>query len=406
MYAVDEGYKLPKTEEIVPVADSPKPTQQACPSQSELTVDVHPSAPLPLTEMQPPAPETTTIQELKNDSPSTCNLNIPGNTVRPVEEPAHPATTVQEEIDLPREDITNKESDLLATGEGFLHEIPDLPERHDSGPSASNKTYVLQNTIMASPGKPIGPTHIILERGFDVFPALCHIVERCPKTVCIYNYPGTVLTTTNIANMLRKNTKLHVMIPKSAKQEKLTIAVKDFDSTSSGILLWNGSKRLHEISGLADSPDIQLVHIGEPGQQNIGIVCSKITTILAKSDLGQSRGDTKKHYLLDALNDICNQQGPTSPLEPSRIWLRSRLSQDTFARGMYWDWIVQRRKQNPSLGAVEIVRYANRFAEEFLLRGEGKDYGDPVGGRIPVSESNVKGFKMEAAVKAGILLIC
>ncbi|KDN39344.1 hypothetical protein RSAG8_08861, partial [Rhizoctonia solani AG-8 WAC10335] len=69
------------------------------------------------------------------------------------------------------------------------------------------------------------------------------------------------------------------------------------------------------------------------------------------------------------------------------------------------DWIVQRRKQDPKRGVVEVVRLANRFAEEFLLRGTSKKYGNPVGGRVTVTEALLKGHSMEPAVKAGLLLV-
>ncbi|KAG8683336.1 hypothetical protein FRC11_013687, partial [Ceratobasidium sp. 423] len=150
---------------------------------------------------------------------------------------------------------------------------------------------------------------------------------------------------------------------------------------------------LLNINGLADSPNIQLVHIGEPSEPNT-----------AKSGLNQIPKSKSGDYILDVLNDICNQQGPKSPLQPFREWLRSHLSQDTNARTIYWDWVLQRRKQDPSLGPVKIVRLANQFAEEFLLRGGSTKYGNPVGGQVTIAESTLKGLKMGPAVQAGVLL--
>lgn len=66
-------------------------------------------------------------------------------------------------------------------------------------------------------------------------------------------------------------------------------------------------------------------------------------------------------------------------------------------------WIVHHRKQNPSWSALQLVRAANKYAEEFLLRGDTWDYGEPVGGQIPISRSDVKGQKLQPAVQAGIL---
>ncbi|CAE7182335.1 unnamed protein product [Rhizoctonia solani] len=265
----------------------------------------------------------------------------------------------------------------------------------------------VKDSSASSPNVPLptGPTQIILERGFDSLPALCYVAERCAKTICVYNYPGSVMTTMNIEAMLKKNTKLPVVMPESAKQERLIAATKKFNLAPSSILVWPGSKKLPKITGLSESPNIQLVHIGEPSQINAGITCLKSILILAKSNLGQPQGSTHKDIPLDVSNNICNKQGLGSPLEEYRLWLRSRFSQNTCARGIYWDWILQRRKYEPKLGAVEIVRLANRFSEEFLLRGQSKEYGEPVGGQVTVAEPLLKGYGMEPAVKAGLLLV-
>ncbi|CAE6477454.1 hypothetical protein ACGC1H_007627 [Rhizoctonia solani] len=399
----DEGYKLGHVDRTVPV-EGVIELQQECLSAPEQEVNKHASNSALLPEKPPPAPQAAATQASSEAFSSQLTSDIPSNPARSVVDPI--PVPVNDETGLLPEGNVTKGSKPGARAKEKISTAPvSIPAVIIKTPRVSATDYAGPSGSSASSTQPTGPTHIILERGFDSFPAVCYLAERCAKTICIYNYPGTISSTTNIEAILKKNTKLPVIMPESSKQERLVEATRKFNLAPSSILVWPGYKKLLKITDLADSPDIQLIHIGEPNQINANTVGLKTTFILAKSNLGQPHGGVPRNRLPDASNDICNQQGPGSPLEPYRIWLRSRFSQNTCVRGIYWDWIVQCRKQDPKRGVVEIVRLANRFAEEFLLRGTSKEYGGPVGGQVTVSGANIKGHNMEPAIHAGLLLV-
>lgn len=50
------------------------------------------------------------------------------------------------------------------------------------------------------------------------------------------------------------------------------------------------------------------------------------------------------------------------------------------------------------------MRRANEYAEEYLLRGEPRT-SKHIGGRIPLTKTEVQSMKLEPAVQAGILLV-
>ncbi|CAE6452885.1 unnamed protein product [Rhizoctonia solani] len=250
------------------------------------------------------------------------------------------------------------------------------------------------------------PTRIVLERGFDVLPALCHITKRRAKTVCIYNY-SSITAIISIASMLRANTTLPVIAPESAKQQKLSVAINKFNSSDTGVLFWPGYKKLHPITGLAESPGIQLIQLGNPNPNNISVdvVCRTTTVIMAQSEINQPSANDEPLYTPDILSSTYNEQGPESVLEPLRVYLQARFAKDTYARGFYLDWIVQRRKHNPMEDVLDTARLANMYAEEFLLRGGSKRYGEPVGGQPPIGEAAIRAAKLESAVEAGLILV-
>jgi hypothetical protein len=66
---------------------------------------------------------------------------------------------------------------------------------------------------------------------------------------------------------------------------------------------------------------------------------------------------------------------------------------------------VYQHNENPSWGAVKLMQLANQYAEEFLLRGDNRSYGEPVGGQISMSVGSVKALKLQPAVRTGLLLI-
>ncbi|EUC56569.1 hypothetical protein RSOL_187460 [Rhizoctonia solani AG-3 Rhs1AP] len=325
-----------------------------------------------------------------------------GNTIAIRSEPGAKASKTASTIPAPISAPVSTTSSIATKGCSSSPD-PNAPSYQSSGPGVQHKASPAASAKSKGLPSP-NSTRIILERGFDLFPALCQITKRCAKTVCLYNYSG-LTATISIAVMLRANIKVPVMIPSSTKQEKLVAAAKQFNSAQSGVLLWPGSITLPEITGLADLSNVQLIQLGLPIKTSIATASSIATVILARSDLTQPQAAQNKDLPIDSLSESCNQQGPKSPLEPFRIWLRSRLSDDSFARGFYWDWFMQYRRQNPKQSIIDALKLANQYAEQFLLRGESKKYGEPVGGKVTVTEGTVRNQKLEAAVKAGVLLV-
>ncbi|CAE6509157.1 unnamed protein product [Rhizoctonia solani] len=399
--ATDEGYKLRQIDESAPVDETLGSQQE---HSSESGVDVNTSGTGFIGGKPTTVPQLATAQAPSEVFSSPCTFNVPSDPVYSMVDPT--PVPVRSEIDPSLEDNMTKDPGSGVKASERISTTPvSIPTASTETTHASTNNYWGPSGSSAPSSQPAGSTQIVLERGFDTLPALCYLAGSYVKTICIYNYPGTSTTTMHIEAMLKKNTKLPVVVPESAKQDRLAAATRKFNLTASCILVWPGYKKLPKITGLANSPDIQLVHIGDPNQLNADIVCLNTTFIVAKSNLGQPRESVRANYPLDPSNGFYNQQGPGSPLEPYRIWLRSRFSQVASARVIYWDLIVQRRKQEPKKAPVEIVRLANRFAEEFLLRGKSTKYGDPVGGPITVTDAQLKGHKMESAVKAGVLLV-
>ncbi|KAF8753923.1 hypothetical protein RHS01_06791 [Rhizoctonia solani] len=248
------------------------------------------------------------------------------------------------------------------------------------------------------------PTRIILDSGFDGLPALCHITKRFPKTVCLYNYSG-LTATLSAAVMVRANVKIGVIVPQSTRKDKLDAATSKFNSAQSGILLWPGCNALPSIAGLASSSNTQLIQLGPPTKVNLNLTCPNSTLILAKSEINQPQSVQSKEYPLDPLNNECNKQGTASLLHSFRMWLRSRLSDDSFARGFYWNWFLDHRRQNPSRNVNKALKLANQYAEQFLLRGESKVYGEPIGGKVTITEGTVKSLKLEGRFKWALYLL-
>ncbi|KAF8713677.1 hypothetical protein RHS03_00620, partial [Rhizoctonia solani] len=215
--------------------------------------------------------------------------------------------------------------------------------------AGTNSNPIASQSNNTKAGVLSSPTRIILDSGFDGLPALCHITKRFPKTVCLYNYSG-LTATLSAAVMVRANVKIGVIVPQSTRKDKLDAAT-------------------------------------------------------TKSEINQPQSVQSKQYPLDPLNNECNKQGTASLLHSFRMWLRSRLSDDSFARGFYWNWFLDHRRQNPSRNVNEALKLANQYAEQFLLRGESKVYGEPIGGKVTITEGTVKSLKLEGAVQMGIILV-
>ncbi|CAE6532718.1 unnamed protein product [Rhizoctonia solani] len=417
-HAIDEEYKLAEADKITPVGEIIE-SQQERHTESESGANVHPSEPAPLTETQPSALQATVTQSLPEAPFSQSALIASSKTVYSAVERAPPTVPVKSETNSQSGSgmVTSSEPDArtselypAAPAPGLVTAAPHVPEKGVSESSSSSKpqptgTKSGGNLGQVTPAETetlLNPTRIVLESGFDLLPALCHASKRRLKTVCLYNYSG-LTAAISIAVMLRANTKIPVMVPDSTKKDKLTAAVNKFNSSQSGILLWPGCNKLQEITGLADSPNIQLIQLGQPIQTSAVTTCSNTTVILAKSDLSQPQAPPTQGYSVDPLSEVCNQQGPQSPLQPFRLWLRSRLSDDSYARGFYWDWFLLRRKRNPKESVIDAVKLANQYAEQFLLRGENKRYGEPIGGKVTLTNATVRAQKLELAVQMGIL---
>lgn len=68
-------------------------------------------------------------------------------------------------------------------------------------------------------------------------------------------------------------------------------------------------------------------------------------------------------------------------------------------------WFIYHRSHYPSWSPDELVNRANRYAREFLLRGDSSGSDNLLGGRITLQRSYVKSWKLEAAVRSGALLV-
>ncbi|KAF8684463.1 hypothetical protein RHS04_01374 [Rhizoctonia solani] len=270
--------------------------------------------------------------------------------------------------------------------------------------AGTNSNPIASQSNNTKAGVLSSPTRIILDSGFDGLPALCHITKRFPKTVCLYNYSG-LTATLSAAVMVRANVKIGVIVPQSTRNDKLDAATSKFNSAQSGILLWPGCNALPSIAGLASSSNTQLIQLGPPTKVNLNLTCPNSTLILAKSEINQPQSVQSKQYPLDPLNNECNKQSTASLLHSFRMWLRSRLSDDSFARGFYWNWFLDHRRQNPSRNVNKALKLANQYAEQFLLRGESKVYEEPIGGKVTITEGTVKSLKLEGAVQMGIILV-
>ncbi|KAH7339039.1 hypothetical protein B0J17DRAFT_659534 [Rhizoctonia solani] len=422
MCTIDEGYKLTKLDKVAPIEVIPESSHQDRSSGLKLSTDVPlpASEPMSLTETQP----STSREVIAQTSPVASLSQPTSDTARSVIKPCVPIDPIGPKADSPPKSntATGPKPDTKASLPGApapaqvsvpVTNAAPVSAKNGSGSVGSNapsrqptNTNMKHNTISTSgkTGSSPNPTRIILERGFDSLPALCHVAKRCAKTFCLYNHSG-LTAAISVGVMLKANTKLPVMVPASTKQDKLAAAVNKFNSSQSGILLWPGSIKFLQVAGLADSPDIQLIQLGQPIQTSDVTKCSITTVILSRSELAQSQATQHNDHSEDPLTEVCNLQGPKSPLRPPRAWLRSRLSDDSYARGIYWDWYTHSRKRNPKQSAVETLKLANQYAEEFLLRGDSKQYGEPVGGRITVTEGTVKNQKLEGAVQMGVLLV-
>jgi hypothetical protein len=63
------------------------------------------------------------------------------------------------------------------------------------------------------------------------------------------------------------------------------------------------------------------------------------------------------------------------------------------------------RRRNHHQKVTDVLKLANEYAEQFLLRGESKVYGEPIGGKVTITGATVKNLKLEEAVKIGLLLV-
>ncbi|CEL58803.1 hypothetical protein RSOLAG1IB_12204 [Rhizoctonia solani AG-1 IB] len=410
-----------------PCSSTPFLNKSEAPSQSNLTAETR-QATVP-SQSAPAAPSDTRHSmappELIPPGPSTppkTRVNLPKYNHNP--KPDTQTTTSATSTPAPKPTITTvprvpaTKPAFIETKPRLLPTKPAIPPTQPRPPIAKATTPAPNTRVGQSAGSsapapgeancakvgPLsGPSRIVLDRGFDSLPALCHVTKRFAKTVCIYNYSGLTATLSS-AVMVKANVKTDVIVPQSTKKDKLNEAVSKFNLAQSGILLWPGCTTLPAITGLVDSPNIQLIQLGQPTKANSDLTCSNLTFILANSKMDQQPLAVKQ-YRLDPLSDECNKQGTKSPLQPSRIWLRFRLSNDSFARGFYWDWFLVHRRRNHHQKVTDVLKLANEYAEQFLLRGESKVYGEPIGGKVTITGATVKNLKLEEAVKIGLLLV-
>jgi hypothetical protein len=68
-------------------------------------------------------------------------------------------------------------------------------------------------------------------------------------------------------------------------------------------------------------------------------------------------------------------------------------------------FIIYHRTHYPAWSPLELVKRANTYAEEYLLRSESNLTEGRTGGRVSMREPEVIAWKLQPAVEAGALLV-
>ncbi|KAF8602108.1 hypothetical protein BDV93DRAFT_220592 [Ceratobasidium sp. AG-I] len=290
-------------------------------------------------------------------------------------------------------------------------ESPDTPTELLAG-TFGNTSTPAQTTIAAPEELTVGATplssssSVLLDSGFDYIPALCFLSQMRPKTICFYKYWASVF---DVGICVRKNTDQTVIIPASLKQNKMLEAANSFASSSTGLLLWPFGTKLNTIEGLELDPDIQVIHLGKPFGNNADVKATQVVVVLASSELmsldTHERTEFIEQYPLNDNTPACNDQEEHSILHSARMFLRGRLARLPIERSFYIDWFVYHRTHYPAWSPNELVKRANDYANEFLLRGDSSVSGNLIGGQIPLPAEYVKNWKLEPAVQSGALLV-
>ncbi|KAF8602107.1 hypothetical protein BDV93DRAFT_557877 [Ceratobasidium sp. AG-I] len=316
--------------------------------------------------------------------------------------------------------INEKKPEDINVGKNLPHgsdvntSIPDTLITPDKAPAKplSNTPTSAHSAIAAIPELPASVTphnassSVVLDKGSDEIPALCFLSQIKPKTICFYRYWGSAFV---VGSCLKKNVDHPIIVPASLKPDKRLEAAKTFEASSAGILLWPFHVELPKIRSLESDLNTQVIHLGKPSGKNADVEGTQVIVVLARTELMElsthERETFLSKYSINENTSICNDQAKLSALHSARALSWSRLARLSTAREFYSGWFIYHRAHNPGWSPNELVNRANRYAEEFLLRGDSSTSKALVGGRVPLKAALVKSLKLESAVQSGLLLV-
>ncbi|KAG8795413.1 hypothetical protein FRC12_014897 [Ceratobasidium sp. 428] len=201
-----------------------------------------------------------------------------------------------------------------------------------------------------------------------------------------------------------------VMALLSLKPDQQAKRITKFLQGPATVLLWPSDVALSNeaLLTLISKSSIQAIHIGGVSELNKDVTFTQvsiITTVAETSSADAEQKTTLEQYPIGSLNDACNEQGAASVLEPHRQVVRTSLAKAWPARALYKAFMVYHREHHPQWSAVYLVKQANQYAQEFLLRGEPGSKEGLIGGRVALASKYLDSWNLRAAVQSGYLLL-
>ncbi|KAG8723681.1 hypothetical protein FRC09_002215 [Ceratobasidium sp. 395] len=251
--------------------------------------------------------------------------------------------------------------------------------------------------------------HLKLDHSFDAFPAVVFFCQKYPKSICFFKYWTAAQSIAD--SVMRSWVGRPVMSAQSLKPNQQAKTISTFLQGPATVLLWPSDVALSKeaLSTLASRSNIQAIHVGALSEPNKDVVFTQVAVITTVTEIASATAEQKKmlkKYPTSSFNDVCNKQGTTSILEPHRRAVRTSFTKTPrVARLLYQAFIVYHLEHHPSWSVVQVVKQANEYAQNFLLRGEPGSQSDLIGGRIAVATKFVKRCKLEPAKQSGDLLV-
>ncbi|KAG8794122.1 hypothetical protein FRC12_000470 [Ceratobasidium sp. 428] len=251
--------------------------------------------------------------------------------------------------------------------------------------------------------------HLKLDHAFDSFPAVIFLFQKYPKSICFFKYWNAAQSIAD--SVMRSWVGRPVMSAQALKPNQQAKTITTFLQGPATVLLWPSDVALSKeaLSTLASKSNVQAIHMGALSEPNKDVVFTQVAVITTVTEIASATAEQKKmlkKYPASSFNDACNKQGATSILEPHRRAVRASFTKTPrVARLLYQAFIVYHREHHPSWSVVQVVKQANEYAQNFLLRGEPGSQSDLIGGRIAVATKFVRRCKLEPAKQSGDLLV-